>query len=107
MNQSPEILSFPTERLKEELLAKAAELQRLHNSGLVSEGGTKWFRPTTELREKINSIRQEGARILRELRPLLDPRGIQQLELLIADKWAVQQFDKENDEQQPTAYPQF
>lgn len=98
MNRSPEQLMLPTERLREELLVKATELQRLHNSGLVSEGDTKWFRPTPELREKIDNILQEGAKILGELRPLLDDAGTRQLALLILNRPELQQFDKENDE---------
>jgi|GEM_PF-4747340 len=95
MEQSYEQLRTPAERLTGELLVKADEFQKQHDAGLINVGESKWFRPKPDVQAKIAKIRQEGAAILRELKSVLDARGLRELELLIANKWPLQEFDKE------------
>ncbi len=96
MEQSYEQLRTPAERLTGELLVKADEFQREHDRALVTVGDSKRLRRSLPgWQDKMDKIRQEGAAILRELKSVLDARGLRELELLIANKWPLQEFDKE------------
>jgi len=94
---SPETLVPPTEQLMGELLALGVELERLLRSGLVPVGDTTWFRPTPDLKQEIDEVERNGARVLRELEPLLDPEGRQALKLLIDHKLGLRHFAEKNE----------
>lgn len=92
------------EYLFDQLIAKADELKSLNNKALKRVGDRTFLQPTTELRERMATVEQEGAEILRKLEPLLDndENGKALLNRLFRDRpLELQKFDAEIPGHQP------